>query len=85
MRLAPRDLQRAGMTGTVPHYGGRLTPTQAYAAGHRQSALPRQPERPPRTKSPATLEQSMVALRQLLDGGLITETEFDALMARRSP
>ena len=26
MLLVPRQLRRAGMTGNVPYYGGRLTP-----------------------------------------------------------
>ena len=34
MRLVPRQLQRAGMTGNVPYYGGRFSPAQAYAAAH---------------------------------------------------
>jgi hypothetical protein len=32
--LVPRQLQRSGMTGNVPYYGGRFTPAQAYAASH---------------------------------------------------
>jgi hypothetical protein len=31
MRLVPRQLRRAGMTGNVPYYGGRFTPAQAAA------------------------------------------------------
>jgi hypothetical protein len=34
MLLVPRQLQRVGMTGHVPYYGGRLSPAQAYAASH---------------------------------------------------
>jgi hypothetical protein len=34
MLLVPRQLQRVGMTGTVPYYGGRFTPAQAYGASH---------------------------------------------------
>ena len=34
MLLVPRQLQRSGMTGNVPYYGGRLSPAQAYAASH---------------------------------------------------
>jgi hypothetical protein len=34
MRLVPKQLLRAGMTGQVPYYGGRLSPAQAYAASH---------------------------------------------------
>lgn len=34
MLLVPKQLRRAGMTGDVPYYGGRFTPTQAYAASH---------------------------------------------------
>jgi hypothetical protein len=34
MRLVPKQLQRGGMTGNVPYYGGRFSPAQAYAAAH---------------------------------------------------
>jgi hypothetical protein len=34
MLLVPRQLQRVGMTGTVPYYGGRFSPAQAYGAAH---------------------------------------------------
>ena len=34
MLLVPKQLQRVGMTGSVPYYGGRFTPAQAYAASH---------------------------------------------------
>jgi hypothetical protein len=34
MLLVPKQLQRVGMTGTVPYYGGRFTPAQAYGASH---------------------------------------------------
>jgi hypothetical protein len=40
MRLVPRQLQRHGMTGNVPYYGGRLSPAQAYAASNPTSAAP---------------------------------------------
>ena len=46
MRLVPRQLQRAGMTGNVPYYGGRFSPAQAYAAAH-----PSGPPRPPTTRA----------------------------------
>jgi hypothetical protein len=34
MLLVPKQLQRVGMTGNVPYYGGRLSPAQAYGASH---------------------------------------------------
>jgi hypothetical protein len=34
MLLVPKQLQRVGMTGNVPYYGGRFTPAQAYGASH---------------------------------------------------
>lgn len=34
MLLVPRQLRRAGMTGDVPYYGGRFSPSQAYALSH---------------------------------------------------
>ena len=74
MLLVPRQLQRAGMTGAVPYYGGRFTPAQAYAASH--------PQRPPlRPTSPAQGRQ-LQALQHLLDTGVITGEEFRELRAR---
>lgn len=40
MLLVPRQLQRSGMTGNVPYYGGRLSPAQAYAASHPDADAP---------------------------------------------
>src|SRR4051812_40730995 len=54
MRLAPRQLQRSGMTGAVPYYGGRFTPAQAYAASHAAPPLspaPCPPAPPPPARS----------------------------------
>ena len=62
MFLAPRQLQRAGMTGDVPYYGGRLTPWHIQgineAARHRAApppashALPPAPAVPPAPAGP---------------------------------
>ena len=40
MLLVPKQLQRVGMTGNVPYYGGRFTPAQAYGASHRSAPPP---------------------------------------------
>ncbi len=40
MLLVPKQLQRVGMTGMVPYYGGRLSPAQAYAASHPSAPPP---------------------------------------------
>jgi hypothetical protein len=77
MLLVPRQLRRAGMTGDVPYYGGRLTPAQAYAVTHPARApLPAAP--PPGPPPPGALE----ALDHLLATGVITRSEYDALRAR---
>ena len=47
MLLVPKQLQRVGMTGMVPYYGGRLSPAQAYAAAHPTA-------RPPNFADPVT-------------------------------
>lgn len=71
MLLVPKQLRRAGMTGDVPYYGGRLTPAQAYAVSH--------PHRvPPRPPAPETLQ----ALQHLLDAGVISQPEYQQLRAR---
>jgi hypothetical protein len=75
MLLVPRQLQRVGMTGNVPYYGGRFTPAQAYAAAH--------PARPPaaaqHTADPATTQD---ALRHLRDSGVLTDDEYTELLGR---
>jgi hypothetical protein len=77
MLLVPKQLQRAGMTGNVPYYGGRFSPAQAYAASHR----PRRP--PPRsTSSASSRTDTLQALQHLLDTGVITPEEYAGLRAR---
>ena len=73
MRIAPRQLQRSGMTGAVPYYGGRFTPAQAYAASH--------PQPVPRPPSPQQAE-TLTALRYLLDTGVLTAEEYRQFEAR---
>ena len=86
MLLVPRQLMRSGMTGGVPYYGGRFTPSQAYAASH-PSAPP--PPRPVTSRSPVRPQvhpphhpETEAALRQLRDTGVITPAEYDDLMSR---
>lgn len=80
MLLVPRQLQRAGMTGDVPYYGGRLTPSQAYAVTH---PAPR-PAQPPPQAPPdaATLTDKLESLQHLLQTGVLSQSEYDALRAR---
>lgn len=91
MLLVPRQLQRSGMTGSVPYYGGRFTPAQAYAASH--------PTRPPGSAPPAgqagvgtsraalpepsrSAADSLAALQHLQDTGVITPEEYAELRER---
>jgi hypothetical protein len=93
--LVPRQLQRAGMTGNVPYYGGRFTPEQAYAAaqphggrlgpvtprfgGGRASSPAQQPHA---TSPPADPAETLRALERLRDSGVITASEFENLRSR---
>ena len=78
MRLVPRQLVRSGMTGSVPYYGGRLSPAQAYAVSHQAPA-----ESPPAaTSRPGDLTAQLAALQQLLDDGVITDDEYGTLRKR---
>jgi hypothetical protein len=78
--LVPKQLQMTGMTGSVPYYGGRLSPAQAYAASHSASRRPAPPPPPP---SPAPPRRDPVeALDELLDSGVITATEHAELLGR---
>ena len=72
MLLVPRQLQRSGMTGTVPYYGGRFTPAQAYAVSHPQPQPPAPPPEPP----------ALQALHYLRDTGVISAQEHDTIAAR---
>ena len=74
------------MTGSVPYYGGRFTPAQAYAAAH-----PPRPQAPPpaahrrRPRGPAGTRPSqdpVEALQHLLDTGVLTQEEFEELRER---
>ena len=76
MRLVPRQLQRAGMTGNVPYYGGRFSPAQAYAAAH-PSGPPVQP-----TTRAGSQADTLGALQHLLDKGVITTEEYAEMRAR---
>jgi hypothetical protein len=94
MLLVPRQLLRSGMTGSVPYYGGRFTPAQAYAASHPSARPPDRPvvsrapvaappARPPRAESPETPRaDTQTALRQLRDSGVLTSEEYDDLLTR---
>jgi hypothetical protein len=80
MRLVPRQLQRAGMTGNVPYYGGRLGPAQAYAVSHQAEIAGGGPaSTPPRA---GDLTDKLTTLQQLLDDGVITPDEFTTLRER---
>ena len=79
MVLVPRQIQMSGMTGSVPYYGGRFTPAQAYAASHPT----RSPAPPPVAPVPAVPREDPVeALQHLLDTGVLTQEEYDDLRAR---
>jgi hypothetical protein len=95
MILVPRQLQRTGMTGDVPYYGGRLTPAQAYAASHPRPAprlvqaeppsqAPSQSHSQPRSQpwSQPLVGQQLAALERLRDDGVITPDEYVGLRAR---
>lgn len=73
MLLVPKQLQRAGMTGNVPYYGGRFTPAQAHAAAH--------PSGRPASRA-GSRAQTLAALQYLIDTGVITTGEYDDLRAR---
>ena len=98
MLLVPRQLRRSGMTGSVPYYGGRFTPAQAYAAAH--PSAPTAPGVPSdqavlygrapvpaaeAVRPAATGTDSRAALQHLLATGVITHAEYDQLLARVAP
>lgn len=90
MRLVPRQLQRVGMTGTVPYYGGRLSPAQAYAVSHSASQRASEPaaaagegaETASAELAPGELTDKLVALQQLLDSGVLTQEEYELFRQR---
>ncbi len=77
MLLVPRQLQRSGMTGDVPYYGGRLTPAHTYALTH--------PGRPVPTSVVRDTSAIRKALRTLLDERVISPQEHDQLLGRVQP
>jgi hypothetical protein len=95
MLLVPRQLQRVGMTGDVPYYGGRLTPAQAYAASHPRARPAPVPPAGQRAPVPTAADSgrgappearrtagSVAALDELRDAGVITPEEYAGLRAR---
>ncbi len=74
------------MTGSVPYYGGRFTPAQAYAAAHPPRPAPHPAAQPAaRSSRDASRDASrdpVGALQHLLDTGVLTQEEFDELRAR---
>jgi len=88
MLLVPRQLQRTGMTGNVPYYGGRFTPAQAYAAAHPSAGRPPQATpsgpaaMPVRGAAATSQNEKHDALRKLLDSGVLTPGEYDELVTR---
>jgi hypothetical protein len=87
MLLVPRQLQRAGMTGNVPYYGGRFSPAQAYAASHPSRPQPRPRAAAKSATSAASASATsatdpLQALQHLLDTGVITADEYRELRAR---
>jgi hypothetical protein len=84
MILVPRQLARSGMTGNVPYYGGRFTPSQAYAAAHPRPAPPSSPPPPPPPPPPSRgpSPDTESALRHLLESGVLSEQEYAHLLAR---
>ena len=88
MLLVPRQLQRAGMTGEVPYYGGRFSPAQAYAASHPRarpaSASATTSGASGRSSAPSRADQ-LAALQHLLDTGVISPEEHQQLRARVAP
>jgi hypothetical protein len=91
MRLVPRQLKRAGMTGDVPYYGGRFSPEQAYAVSHPSAPPPRSISSrvpTPTASRPASLAfarsggNALLALQHLLDAGVLTPAEYEELRGR---
>lgn len=84
MILVPRQLQRAGMTGRVPYYGGRLTPSHIYSLQHPGEPVPPSVGMPLTTRSTASPKdpKALRRLRKLHDDGVITDEELATLSAR---
>lgn len=75
MLLVPKQLQRHGMTGAVPYYGGRLTPWHINAI--------KEQARTPSARPPVRTQQAVLeALTHLRNSGVITPAEFDVFRAR---
>ena len=79
--LVPRQLRMTGMTGDVPYYGGRLTPW--HIQGIEQAAAAQATPAPP--GPPPERERTLEAMRHLLDRGVISQQEYDDLVARVRP
>lgn len=70
MRLVPRQLRRKDFKGSVPYYGGRLTP-QVIAGIHEQAA-----------SGPDVRAQLLTAVQVLLDHSMLTQQEHEDIVRR---
>ena len=95
MLLVPRQLLRSGMTGSVPYYGGRFTPAQAWAAAHPAAPQVGGPASapgvatghaplPPTGADPEARGEgaTRAALGYLRDSGVLTSEEYADLLTR---
>ena len=72
MRLVPRQLRRSDFPGSVPYYGGRLTPQ--VIAGLSSPA--------PGTRPAEVHAQLLGAVQVLLDHGMLTRQEHVDIVGR---
>ena len=70
MRLVPRQLRRTNFKGSVPYYGGRLTP-QVIGGIHQQAASGAD------VKAPL-----LAAVQTLLDHQMLTQQEHEDILRR---
>ena len=74
MRLVPKQLRRKNFPGSVPYYGGRLTPQFITGLGQQAAATP--------PHSAELRAQLTGALQFLAAHSVMTEQEHDAIAAR---
>ena len=73
MRLVPRQLRRSDFPGSVPYYGGRLTPQ--VIAGLSSPAAPA-------ARAAEVRAQLLGAVQVLLDHGMLTRQEHVDIVGR---
>lgn len=84
MRLVPRQLRKTTFPGSVPYYGGRLTPQVIAGLGQQPAPPPTRTPAAGRAAAPPQTDQErqLAALARLRAQGVLTDEEHETYRRR---